>query len=215
MEVRADLTVEQRRALKSISIPLGLIFWGMVLVVFDFNLRIGIADRLVQVDLLPDSVGLCLMAAGMAVLAFSSLFDGKAGLVITLSAGVYIALALLSITSIFLPVLRNLPASLNAFLQLVAGAAIVGFCAAMSQLTSKFGAFELSSSWLVLAGGTLLLYTAPQLLAFVLPVATPVTMGMSLLLALFVGLSLFRIIRRTRKLADSAFGPGRVHAGAI
>lgn len=209
------LSAEQRRALRSIAVPLNLVFWGLMLVLLDFNLASVGSTKAVSIDLLADWLGLVLIACGMAILAFGSVFEGLAELVVTLAAGVFIAQALFSVSTFFVPALGQLAPFTAVLLQLVGGAALAAFCGAMSSLAAGFGFPDLSRAWVLLAVGMVLLYTAPTLLVLIVPSLVPVAWALTLVLGLAVGVGLLSATRRTRRIAEEAVSPGRVRGGAV
>lgn len=195
-----ELTLRQRRALSSIARPLGLIFWGAFFWFFDFKI-VNPAPPGRFINFLPDSVGLTLVAIGISILAFSSLFTGKAELAATLSAGVFIMLAIGSIANEFTPALSNLATLGNVILNLVAGFAVVAFCGAMSELASGFGLTEIAGTWFRVGFGFVILYTVPWLVVVLFPAPAFLLLLSSAVLLLYLAVSFLAVTRRLRRVA--------------
>jgi hypothetical protein len=212
--MNAELTVEKRRALKSIATPMSLLFWGAAMIVLDFKVFVLGRTRS-GIDLLPDWLGLGLVAAGVLLLAFSDLFEGIAETLVALSAGVFLALLLGTVARWFVPQLNELPQWTAVLLQLVTAGAVVVFCGSMADLSSRFGLSGVSTGWLLLGGGVVTLYTLPQLLAFLFPAAAAIGTLLAGLLLAGLALGMLAITRRMQRLAEGAIPDGRRRGGLI
>lgn len=213
--MRDELTLQQRKALRSIAKPLGFIFWGSVLAVLDFRLGMRVSDAGFAVDLLPDGLGLGLIAVGMGILAFSGLLRSADDTAVTISGAIFLTLCLLSIGDWFVPRLAQLPLPVRALLEVVAAAAVVAFCVVMARLANEFGLSSVARSWGWIAIAVMTLYTLPQRLVALMPSLTPVVLIASVALVIVLGVTLLRTTYRMRRMATEALPPGRRRSGAV
>jgi hypothetical protein len=143
----AERSYEGRRRLARLSTPLGLAFSGELLVVLDLRVWITIGDRTSGMDVLPDALGLVLLAAGFGLLAFGGHFEGRAELVATAVASLYVGLAAMSIAAWFFPALEHLDPRGDFVIVVAAAAGLLAVCWLLYGLCLRLGLTREARAW--------------------------------------------------------------------
>lgn len=149
--------------------PLSAIFWGLVFVVFDPFIGLGIGSRGARIDLLPDFIGLAILTMASWRLASSEAFKGMADVLVTIFATVATALCLGSIAVLLKPELGLLMLEARSAFAGVEAIAFAGFCAAMCQLAKDVDRRELIPAWATTAVLFALFYPGPTLAVILKP----------------------------------------------
>jgi hypothetical protein len=165
---REPLSFEERRRLARLATPLSLVFWGALLVVLDLRFGVAVGGRVSGVDVLPDTLGYVLMAAGFCLLAFGKHFEGKEDLVAAAVATLYIGLAALSLGSWFFPALDLDPLGVF-FLQAAASAGLVATCWILYGFCRRLGLAGNARAWAVAGLLVVCLWPLPSAIVMALP----------------------------------------------
>jgi len=166
--MRPDLPHEDLRRLSRLAGPLALIFWGALFVVLDFYVGLRVGDRRAGVDILPDIVGLALVALGTGILGFGGHFEGASDLVAGAVATFYICLFVISLAAGFLPSLAKLPPLANLALLTLGTVCIVALCWILRDLCLRLRLGSQARRWALTAALAALFWPLPQaVLAYV------------------------------------------------
>jgi len=160
--------IDSRRALQRLRTPLGLIFWGALLVVLDFRLGLRVGKIGGGVDVLPDTLGAILYASGLIALAWKGGFSGLSDVLITISASISGCFATLYLASHFV-VLPEIEPWAAVALQTLNAVAFVFFCLSMHFESERFQLLPAVHLWLGLAAWGVFLYLLPQVFLVILP----------------------------------------------
>lgn len=196
--------------------PLDLLFLGGFLIVVDFFLVLRIGNRAASIDILPDFLGLGLIALGAGLLAGRQSFKGTAESAVTLAATVFGSFFVGSVVRLFVPSLGDLETWGRSVLCLVATVCIGLLALALGRVSADFGLQELARSWRITGWLFVAFYSVPQLFSVLLPGRLAAAFSSAARLLGLVPLAyLFVSNRRMRKVADGGLGKAAASRGAV
>jgi hypothetical protein len=160
----------ERRVLFARCIPaLNLIYLGVLFVLLDFRLGARVGGAQFGIDLLPDVVGLLLLAVGTAKIAMSGRLVGSADLVMTAVAVAAASILGWKVVSWFFPALATTGGTPGIAAAVAVAAAVSGFCYVMSVVAMDLAFERLRAGWALLAVAFFVCVTLPSVVAMLVP----------------------------------------------